>query len=196
MCLDCPNTLAGAKYEGPTASGTPFVVLTWQDCCAACQLNANCAAWVHQTPTAAGAAQICLLRTSVTRLNYTDPEGYRAITGVVPARTATLPPPPPPPPLLSANVPPPPPQLPRCVVDVSASVDSKGIHGIRPLTGLQCIRLHLTAIQSFSKVCDAYKRMFGITQLFSTSTIRHMLLRITRVEDHPVLLLAFLQKSK
>jgi hypothetical protein len=80
VCLGCPNTIVGANYEGATASGSPFPVLVWQDCCAACKLNNDCVAWVHYTPPTG--AQQCYLRTSITRLNPTDPAGNRTITGV------------------------------------------------------------------------------------------------------------------
>ncbi len=119
-CLGCPNALAGASYEGATAYGTPFAVSTWQDCCAACQLFASCAAWVHITPTAAaGGSQMCYFRTSVTRLNPSDPAGGRAITGLMTSRTP--PPPSAPPPMLNMSVPPPHQlPIPRCVVGVRA----------------------------------------------------------------------------
>ncbi len=117
MCINCPNSIAGAKYEGPNLSGTPFVVLTWQDCCASCQLNVYCAAWAHYTPTGGG-SQMCYLRASITSFNATNPDGNRAITGTMPARSTISPPPQPPPPMLSTSVPPPPPLLPRYVLDV------------------------------------------------------------------------------
>jgi hypothetical protein len=80
VCLGCPNSIVGANYEGATASGSPFPVLTWQDCCAACKLNNDCVAWAHYTPPTG--AQQCYLRTSISRLNPTDPAGNRTITGV------------------------------------------------------------------------------------------------------------------
>jgi hypothetical protein len=105
-CLDCPNSIVGANYEGATVTGSPFPVLVWQDCCAACKLNIDCAAWVHYTPPAG--EQQCWLRTSVSMLNPSDPA--RTITGVMPPSPPSAPPPPPPRP---PSPPPPPPQPPR-----------------------------------------------------------------------------------
>jgi hypothetical protein len=84
-CIGCPNSIVGANYEGATVTGSPFPVLVWQDCCAACNLNIDCAAWVHYTPPTG--AQECYLRTSVTRLNPRDPAGNRTITGIMPGWT-------------------------------------------------------------------------------------------------------------
>jgi hypothetical protein len=103
-CMTCPNFIIGQVYEGVAAAGSPFPVLTWQDCCAACQLfGANCAAWVHYTP--GNGPMQCYLRTAVVRL--IPSQGPRYITGVMPRWTPppALPSPPPPPP----SPPPPPP---------------------------------------------------------------------------------------
>jgi hypothetical protein len=107
FCIGCPNSIVGDSYEGVTAGISPFPVLSWQDCCAACQLYLDCAAWVHYVPPAAG-PQTCHFRTSITRLNRADSAGNRATTGIMFGWSNPQPSPPPP----SPRSGPPPPPLP------------------------------------------------------------------------------------
>lgn len=90
-CMGCPNSVVGAKYIGETLPGTPFQVLRWQDCCAACLLASDCSAWVHYSPTT-GAASQCHLLSSVKGFNLPDPAGNQVITGIVSPSPQPLPP--------------------------------------------------------------------------------------------------------
>ncbi len=122
-CVGCPNSIIGASYQGPTGGGSPFPVVAWQDCCAACQLYADCAAWVHYT-LPAGLPQMCYFRTSVTRLNPSDPAGNRTMTGLKSARS--IPSPSPPPAMTPMTVSPPPsPPIPGYVVGIPTRVQAQ-----------------------------------------------------------------------
>lgn len=139
-CLGCPNSLVGSSYEGERSRGGAFPVLSWQDCCAACQLTVNCAAWVHST-LPDGTAQECNLRRSVTGLKLVDATENPTITGIMPGWT--LPPPPQPSPPYAdppSGPPPPPPPPPLCHAAAGVHILHKHLRrSFLDKLGLECI---------------------------------------------------------